>query len=259
MTGGGKPTDQHWDPERYRRQASFVAELGRPLFDLLQPQAREHILDLGCGDGRLTAELAATGARVTGCDKSAEQIAAAQALGLDAQVADGAALPFPDQSFDAVLSNAALHWMRDPDAVLKEVARVLKPGGRFVAEMGGAGNVATIIGALTTAMAHRGLAVTSAFPWYFPTPTNYRAKLEAAGFRVVEMDHFARPTELPEDIGGWLHTFAESFLNAVPAAERNDFVVEVTEGLAPALHHPDGRWIADYVRLRFYAQLLEQA
>lgn len=255
MTSTGHPTDQHWDPERYRRQAGFVAELGRPLFDLLEPRAGERILDLGCGDGRLTAELATTGAWVTGCDKSAEQIAAAQALGLDAQVADGAALPFPDRSFDAVLSNAALHWMRDPDAVLKEVARVMKPGSRFVAEMGGAGNVATIIGVLTTAMAHRGQEVASVFPWYFPTPASYRAKLEAAGFQVVEIDHFARPTELPEDIGGWLHTFAESFLNAVPAGERSDFITEVTDGLALALRQPDGRWIADYVRLRVHARL----
>lgn len=250
------PDGQRWDPERYRSQGGFVAELGRPLLALLAPRAGERVLDLGCGEGRLTAEIAATGAQVIGIDASAEQVAAARDLGLEAHLGDGAALPFPDAAFDAAFSNAALHWMRDIDAVLAEVARVVVPGGRFVAEMGGAGNVANIVGVLATALARRGIDLRATeFPWIFPTPGDFRALLQRAGFEVCDMEHFARPTELPADIAGWLHTFAESFLNAVPERERDAFIAEVADSLALALRRPDGRWVADYVRLRVTARL----
>jgi SAM-dependent methyltransferase len=248
------PSGQHWDPERYRREAGFVAELGRPLFDLLHPAAGDSILDLGCGDGRLTAELAATGARVVGCDLAVEQVVDARRRNLDAVVADAARLPFAARSFDAVLSNAALHWMRDSAAVLAETARVLRPGGRFVGELGGAGNVAAIVGVIAAAMARRGLDVAAVFPWTFPTPARWRGLLQDAGFEVSALQHFARPTPLPADIRGWLNTFAESFLNALPAGERAAFLDEVAVGLEPALKQPDGSWVADYVRLRFAAR-----
>jgi SAM-dependent methyltransferase len=247
------PGAQHWDPDRYRREAGFVAELGRPLLDLLGDPGGLRVLDLGCGDGRLTLELQRAGAAVIGCDLSAEQVAAARTLGLEVQVADAAALPYPDASFDAVLSNAALHWMPAPEPVLAEVARVLRPGGRFVAEMGAAGNVAAIVGALASALAQRGLDVTAAYPWYFPTPDAFRAHLESVGFRVERLERFARPTELPADIDGWLATFAGSFLAAVPPADRDTVVAEVRTALEPTLKRADGRWIADYVRLRFAA------
>jgi SAM-dependent methyltransferase len=245
---------QHWDPARYRREAGFVAELGRPLFQLLQPAPGEKILDLGCGDGRLTAELAATGAEVIGCDLALEQVAAARGLELRVVAATGTRLPFAAGSFDAVLSNAALHWMRDSPAVLAETARVLRPGGRFVGELGGAGNVASIVGVIAAAMAERGLDLAAAFPWTFPTPAGWRRLLQDAGFEVEELQHFARPTPLPADIVGWLHTFAESFLNAVPERERAAFLDEVAAGLEPALRRSDGGWVADYVRLRFAAR-----
>ncbi|MBK1670434.1 SAM-dependent methyltransferase [Rhodovibrio sodomensis] len=248
---GDGPVAQHWNPERYQREAGFVAELGRPLLDLLAPQAGERILDLGCGDGRLTQEAAAGGARLTGVDLSPQLVAAARGRGLDVQVADAAALPYPDASFDAVLSNAALHWMTEPEPVLGEVARVLKPGGRFVGELGGAGNVAAIVGAIANALAQRGIEVTRAYPWYFPTPAQYRAQLEAAGFTVGSLDRFARPTDLPADISGWLATFAESFLAQVPADARDQLVDDIRTALEPSLRTPDGRWVADYVRVRF--------
>ena len=251
---GDGPVAQHWNPQRYRREAGFVAELGRPLLDLLRPGAGERILDLGCGDGRLTLEAAAGGASLTGVDLSPDLAAAARARGLDVQVADGATLPYPDAQFDAVLSNAALHWMTEPEPVLGEVARVLKPGGRFVGELGGAGNVATIVGAIAGALAQRGIEVTRAYPWYFPTPAQYRAQLDAAGFTVDTLDRFARPTDLPADIAGWLATFAESFLAQVPEADRDPLVDDIRTALEPTLRQPDGRWVADYVRLRFSAR-----
>lgn len=244
---------QHWDPDRYARNAGFVAELGGPAVELLAPRPGERILDLGCGDGRLTQRLAELGARVVGVDSSAEQVAAARARGLDARVADGEALSF-DGAFDAVFSNAALHWMRRPAAVLDGVWRALRPGGRFVGEMGGHGNVARIVGALVAALDRRGLDGAAAVPWYFPTPEAYRALLEARGFRVVEIALIPRPTPLPGDMAGWLETFGESFILRLPEEERPQFVAEVVEALRPELCGADGVWTADYVRLRFAAR-----
>ena len=148
--------EQTWDPNRYAQNARFVAYLGAPLIELLAPQPGERILDLGCGDGALTEKLAACGCTVVGVDGSAEQIAAARQRGLDARVMNGEALDF-DRDFDAVFSNAALHWMKRVDAVIDGVRRALKPGGRFVAEMGGAGCVAKVREALTMALRLRGI------------------------------------------------------------------------------------------------------
>jgi len=149
-------TEQRWDPQTYAQHARFVSDLGSPVVDLIAPRPGERILDLGCGDGALTEKLVAAGASVVAVDASAEQVAGARARGLDARVARGEALPFVSE-FDAVFSNAALHWMREAAAVISSVHRALRPGGRFVAEMGGAGNVAAIRSALVSALGHRGI------------------------------------------------------------------------------------------------------
>ena len=101
---------QHWNPEQYGKNARFVSDLGMPVVDLLSPQSGERILDLGCGDGALSLKLVELGCKVVGVDSSAEMIRAADSLGLDAHVVDGQSLPY-DSEFDAVFSNAALHWM----------------------------------------------------------------------------------------------------------------------------------------------------
>jgi SAM-dependent methyltransferase len=248
---GAAAAAQRWDPARYQRNAGFVAELGMPVVELLAPRPAERILDLGCGDGALTAKLARL-ATVVGVDASAEQIAAARALGLDAHVVDGLALPF-DSEFDAVFSNATLHWMRDSDAVIDGVWRALKPGGRFVAECGGAGNVATIRAALYAALAARGADPAAHDPWIFAGPEDYRAKLERRGFRVAKIQLIPRPTRLPGRLTDWLDTFAESFLAALPPDERSAFKDEIEAAVRPRLCGPDGGWTADYVRLRFAA------
>lgn len=242
---------QRWDPERYRRNASFVPAYGRDVLEWLAPRRGERVLDLGCGDGALTAILAETSETV-GVDQSAEQVEAARRRGLDARVAAGARLPF-DSEFDAVFSNAALHWMREADAVIDGVWRSLRPGGRFVAEMGGIGNVAAVIGALETVLGERGLDVRQSMPWYFPSPGEYATKLERRGFRVERMALLQRPTPLPGRLADWLDTFAEPYLTLVPAASRNAVMDAVEDSLRDRLFDSERGWIADYVRLRFAA------
>jgi trans-aconitate methyltransferase len=249
---GGGVAEQRWDPARYQRNAGFVAVLGQPALELLAPVPGERILDLGCGDGALTVMLAER-AQVVGVDASAEQIAAVRARGLDARVMDGTRLDFREE-FDAVFSNAALHWMRNPDAVIDGVWRALKPGGRFVAECGGAGNVATVVEALVAALARRGVDGRAANPWYFPAPEEYRARLERRGFALQSIALIPRPTPLPGRLADWLDTFAESFLAAVPPHERAAVKDEVEAALRGRLSDDNGAWTVDYVRLRFWAR-----
>ena len=243
---------QTWDAECYARNARFVSDLGMPVVELLAPRAGEHILDLGCGDGALTEKLAAMGCSVVGVDASPEFVEAARARGLDARIADGERLSF-NEEFDAVLSNAALHWMKHPDDVIDGVWRALKPYGRFVAELGGHGCVAKIVAALYAALARRGLDGDRVNPWYFPTVEDYRNRLEARGFQVTWIALIPRPTPLPGDVTGWLETFAQSFSGALPGRDRPDFIAEVREALRPELSDTEGNWTADYVRLRFAA------
>lgn len=244
---------QRWDADRYARNGRFVADLGASLLAWLAPRAGERVLDLGCGDGVLSQRLADAGCTLVGADASENLVDAARRRGLDARLLDGHALPFRAE-FDAVFSNAALHWMkRDPATVAAGVHAALRPGGRFVAEMGGAGNVACIRRALHRALADRGLDPDAADPWYFPTVVQHRAVLEAAGFAVERIELYPRPTPLPGDAAGWLDTFAQPFLDRVSAGARAALIAEVCAALGPQLCGPDGTWTADYVRLRFIA------
>jgi SAM-dependent methyltransferase len=243
---------QTWDPAAYGENARFVTDLGAPVLELLDPRPGERILDLGCGDGPLTQKIAAAGADVVGVDASAEMVEAAKARGLDARVVDAHNLPF-DCTFDAVFSNAALHWMKRPDEVIAGVVRALKPGGRFVAEMGGHGCMAAVLTATLAVLAKRGIDGRPLIPWYFPTPDDYSARLERAGFEVTTMLHFPRATPLPGEMSAWLETFGKVFLDAVDNREQAKH--EISELLAPSLRDDQGRWTADYVRLRFSAKL----
>jgi SAM-dependent methyltransferase len=158
--------------------------------------------------------------------------------------------------FDAVFSNAALHWMkRDPDAVIQGVRRALKPNGRFVAEMGGHGNVAAITVALCATIEKYGANGEAMIPWYFPSADEYRERLNRAGFRTEYIELIPRPTPLPTGMRGWLETFAIPFTNSLPQEARADFLDESTERLRPVLCDTSGHWTADYVRLRFLTRL----
>lgn len=248
---------QRWNAQGYAADAGFVPALGAAVLEMLAPQPGERILDLGCGDGVLTAQLAASGATLLGVDASTELVAAACARGLDAQVMDGHALAF-DARFDAVFSNAALYWMREPDRVLAGVRRALRPGGRFVGEFGGHGNVAAIVTALHAALRLHG-APAPAFAWFFPSAEAYAQRLQAHGFQVLQIALLPRPTPLPSGMAGWLRTFADPFLIGLDDATRQDVLATVVALLTPTLCDDRGRWSADYVRLRFHAIVPAQA
>jgi len=250
--GTGRIARQNWQARRYAATADFVPSLGTPVLELLSPQPGERILDLGCGDGVLTERIAAAGAAVVAVDAAPDMIAAARARGLDARVMPGHELSF-DGEFDAVFSNAALHWMHPPTAVLAGVFRALKPGGRFVAEMGGQNNTAAILVAIAAVLARRGLDAHRLSPWYFPSAAAYREKLEGAGFTVGEIGIFPRPTVLASGIDAWLDNFAEDFLGALPTPDRGAARGEIADLLRPVLVDETDTWIADYVRLRFRA------
>lgn len=243
-------TAQQWNAARYGAEARFVADLAAPLVDLLAPRPGEEILDLGCGDGALSAAIQERGAKVIGIDASGEMVAAARARGIDARVMPGEAIAF-ERAFDAVFSNAALHWM-DLAAVCAGVARALKPNGRFVAEMGGKGNVQSVVAALEQAFRRRRLKPPR--PWIFPSPGTIGALLADQGFGIETLELFERPTRLPGDLSAWLEVFAGDYLALLPARERSGLVEEVRATLSPRLRSGGG-WTLDYVRLRFSARL----
>lgn len=245
------PTSR-WDAGDYAANAAFVPALGAPVLALLAPQSGEDILDLGCGDGVLTARIAETGAHVVGIDASEAMVAAAVARGLDARVADGQALDF-DTAFDAVFSNAVLHWMLDAAAVAGGVYRALRPGGRFVGEMGGSGNVKAILDALYAELAARGCRLPDSDPQWYPTPDAFTGVFAAAGFVGIEAELIPRPTPLPAGIAGWIVTFRGGFMDTLGLDEavQADVARAVETRLQDRLRQPDGIWFADYVRLRF--------
>jgi SAM-dependent methyltransferase len=246
---------QRWSADDYATNGRFVTDLAGPILAMLAPAKGERILDLGCGHGVLTAEIAAAGADVLGVDLSEELLAAARARGLTVLRMDGHALPFRGE-FDAVFSNAALHWMRRPELVIAGVARALKPGGRFVGEMGGHGNVAAIATAMRAVGALRDGDPVKIAPWFFPSVAEYRRLLEAGGLTVNTIALIPRPTPLATTgIEGWLTTFGRSFFEQFAEPERTEVMGEVVALLRPSLSDADGVWTADHIRLRFAAVL----
>lgn len=244
---------QSWNAEDYGRHAAFVPALGGAALDWLRPRPGERILDLGCGDGTLTRKLVEAGAVVVGVDSAPDMVRAARERGIDARRLDARTLPF-DGEFDAVFSNAVLHWIREGmEAALAGVARALRPGGRFAGEMGGFGNVAAITTALLAALERRGVDGRTVLPWTFPGPEGWRRRLERAGFTVLRIELVPRPTLLEAGMAAWLDLFAGPFFVVLPVGERQRVRDEVVRLLEPSLRDENGSWYADYVRLRFLA------
>jgi trans-aconitate methyltransferase len=248
------PNPTRWDPNLYTSGHGFVWRLAAGLVDLLHPEAGERILDLGCGTGQLTQTIAESGARVVGVDRSPDMIAAAKITypALDLRVMDALHLAF-EEPFDAVFSNAALHWIPRPDEVAHNIAKALKPGGRFVAELGGKGNIHTILAGLREAIkVETGRAVVN--PWYFPTVAEYATVLEHAGLEVTLATLFDRPTpgEGPGALRNWLKMFCGTMIDSLPEGKREAVIARCEENCRPALFR-EGVWVADYRRLRVMA------
>ena len=241
-----------WDPESYSKKARFVSDLGEPLLRLLDPKPGELILDLGCGDGALTEKIKAAGSVVIGVDSSLAQLQASRKRALNVLSMDGQHLGFK-KIFDAVLSNAALHWMKRPELVVEGVANCIKPGGKFVGEFGGKGNVEIIRAALHAGLRKRDIDPWSVDPWYYPSAEEYSELLHRFEFTVDYIELIPRPTKLPGDILAWLEVFAQPFTKAVSDGDHREFLDEIRSALEPRLLQADGSWYADYVRLRFKA------
>ena len=243
---------QDWNSDKYAKDAAFVSALGTDVVTLLDPKPGEKILDLGCGDGTLAKQIIAQGATVTGIDASEDMVKAALALGINAHCISGEQLSF-DEDFDAVFSNAALHWMQDYHAVVAGVYRALKPGGRFIAEFGGHGNVQAITNAMARVYSRHPDWGAYKHPWFFPTDEYYAKVLRQQGFQINAITLFDRPTPLETGIKQWLKLFAHHATGYLNETETEDFLTQVEAHLKTTLYNEDDGWYADYVRLRFSA------
>lgn len=255
--GPAQQNAARWDANLYDAKYAFVWKHGSDVVTLLAPRSHERILDLGCGTGHLTAKIADSGAQVVGVDRSPEMIAAARAAfpNLKFELADARKLPFGAE-FDAIFSNATLHWIHEPARVLESVRNALRPGGRFVAEFGGKGNVGKMQSAFDQALVELHLAQLGEIsPWYYPSASEYATLLENCGFEVRFMALFERPTGLADGEAGmrdWITMFGSDYLERVNSEAREQYFQRVEELLRPELFR-DGQWWADYRRLRFVA------
>ena len=242
-----------WNADSYALNAHYVPRLNQEVIQDLAPATGEQILDLGCGDGRLTVEIAQYGCTVTGIDSSPNLVAAAKKRGVNAFVKDAHYVEY-FEAFDAVFSNAALHWMPHQDILFDNVFRALKPGGRFIAEMGGAGNILHLRTAITTALREVSIDFSARNPWNFPMAVEQHQRLERAGFYVTKCELRKRLTLLPTDMRGWLMTFGQQILSDLDPVTRDAVIDRIVELCRPTLCDEHGDWNLDYVRLNFVAR-----
>ncbi|MBD1929769.1 methyltransferase domain-containing protein [Trichocoleus sp. FACHB-90] len=246
-----------WNAELYDRKHSFVSQLGSDVVEMLSPKHGESILDLGCGTGHLSEKITTFGAKVVGIDSAATMIEQARKNypALQFEVIDATNLQFTEQ-FDAVFSNAALHWIKEPEKVVSGIYQALKPKGRFVAEFGGKGNVKAIVTALYNALQAAGYPVEEALnPWYFPSIGEYGALLEKHSLELTFATLFDRPTPLDDGEQGvqnWIKMFANNILTAFPAEQQMSIIADIEKQLRPTLYK-NGTWFADYRRIRVIA------
>ena len=248
---------QIWKPGDYDSKLGFISGYGKDVIDLLDPKPGERILDVGCGTGDLAFDIAGRGAEVTGVDYSDSMVAHARSKypSLDFQVGN-AEVTLPTGPFDAVFSNAALHWMKEANGTVRNIFAALRPGGRFIAEFGGAGNISAIAEATTRILTtHYSIDARARNPWYFPTIGEYSSLLEAAGFEVRYAIHFDRPTPLSNGDDGlahWLESFAGMFFTGLSSTQKADACQAIAQSLKDRLFL-DSSWFADYRRIRVAA------
>ena len=240
-----------WNADNYNTHAVFVSDLALPVVDLLAPKEGEEILDMGCGEGKLAVEIQKRGAKVTGVDLSREMVESAKAKGIDASVMSVRELPFQEK-FDAVFSNAVLHWVKESKDAVTNIYDSLKPNGRFVAEFGGEGNVKTVVDAMEKVFKHHPEFGKFENPWYFPSDMEYKTLLESCGFRVEYIELIPRPTPV-DDIVNWLDLFANGIVSHLSAEEITIFQEEVRLHVSEKLYDNNSGWHLDYVRLRVKA------
>ncbi|WP_373528617.1 trans-aconitate 2-methyltransferase [Nostoc sp.] len=249
-------TSNNWDTSLYEDKHAFVWQYGEDLLKFLNPQPGESILDLGCGTGQLTEKIAQVGAEVMGVDHAPAMIEKARQNypHIRFDVADATNFRV-DKPLDAVFSNAVLHWVKEADSAIASIHQSLKPGGRFVAEFGGKGNVQAIATALESALEAIHIPAQALNPWYFPSIGEYASRLEQQGFDVIHAILFARPTPLAEgeaSMANWIQMFATSFLAGLSSEQKIQVIRVVEEHLKPTLYQ-QGTWIADYRRIRIVA------
>lgn len=247
---------QFWNTQLYDNSHDFVAKFGEGIFSWLQPKAGENILDLGCGTGDLTKKIQDVGATVIGIDSSAEMIATAQAKfpNINFQVGDARKLPF-EESFDAIFSNAVLHWVPEKEKAISSMYKSLKKGGRMVVEFGGKDNIQQMWAALKNNLQKHGYPKNADISfWYFPSIAAYSTLLEKQGFRVTQASHFDRPTPLKGANGmkDWFLMFSEIFFVNITPSVKNK-ILDETQASLKTTHFKNGAWAADYKRIRIIA------
>ena len=245
------PTLNTWNAPSYHKHANFVSDLALPVVDLLAPQKEELILDLGCGDGSLAIQIAKQGAEVIGVDNSRSMVQECKHKGIESYMIDATQLPYTNK-FDAVFSNAVLHWVEDQSLALKKIHRALKDQGRFIAEFGGYGNINILTTAIKEVFDNNPDFGSFKNPWFFPTPLEYEDLLKSHGFTVHSINLIPRPTKI-DDISNWLTIFANGIVSHLSPSQQVTFKEEVKNLLKPKLFTQEDGWVADYVRLRLKA------
>jgi len=245
-------TQQNWNAFEYVKHASFVSTMANEVIDLLNPKKGEAILDIGCGDGELTQMLKVKGCSVIGIDSSSSMIDMVKKRGIESYVMDGHNIPYQNK-FDAVFSNAALHWLTQPEKAIKSIYLTLKKNGRFVAEFGGEKNIAALLKAIQAVFDENTDFGQFHMPWFFPSAEEYNGLLVQAGFHVKYIELIARPTPLNSGVEKWLQIFTEGITRHLNQEQKSVFMHSVKDKLHSELYTEQNGWVADYVRLRFEA------
>ncbi|EEA96818.1 class I SAM-dependent methyltransferase [Pseudovibrio sp. JE062] len=245
---------QNWNAQQYLKHAAYVPDFGQDALELLSVEPGEIILDLGCGEGTLAAQIQNRGALVTGIDTAEDILRQADEKGIKTLLMSGEKLEFENE-FNAVFSNAALHWMQDYKGVIRGVVKALKPGGRFVGEMGCDRNCRIIRSAMENVFAENRDFGPYKSPWIFPSPKTYMHALKEAGFSLTYHTEIERRTPLETGMKGWLELFTGSLTEELSEAHKKRFYKETIKRLKPDLYSKENGWEADYVCMRFAAYL----